>query len=274
MSNKKTLEEIEVLCKKFRKEIIEMLHSKQTGHPGGSLSAVEILSVIYFLESNIDASDINNPNRDRVVLSKGHAAPILYIILSEMGLFDKKELDTFRQLGSILQGHPTFKTPGIDAITGPLGLGISYSAGMALGMKLNNVDSRVYCLLGDGEMQEGVLWETTMSAVKFKQDNLICILDHNGVQLDGQVKDIMSYSNDIVSIFNTFGWKTFDVDGHDVKAVSEVLKEARTVKGQPIFVNAKTVKGEGVSFMENQNAWHGKPIDKESYDKAIQELGG
>lgn len=268
MSNKKTLEEIKHLCKKFRKDIIELLHSKQTGHPGGSLSAVEILSVIYFMKANYD---INDENRDRVILSKGHAAPILYIILSELGFFDKSELDNFRQLGSILQGHPTFKTPGVDAITGPLGLGISFAGGLSLGIKSRNLDSKVYCLLGDGEMQEGIVWETVMSAAKFKQDNLICILDHNGVQLDGLVKDIMP-SSDHVQIFKDFGWQTFSVDGHDISALSDVLDEAISVKGKPIFIDAKTVKGKGISFMENKNIWHGKPIDKDCYEKAIKEL--
>lgn len=266
----KSVSEVRDLCKKFRKDIIELLYEKQTGHPGGSLSAVEILSVLYFMKANYD---IKKEDRDRIILSKGHAAPLLYIILAELGLFDKSELKTFRQLGSILQGHPTFKTPGVEAITGPLGLGLSFAAGISLGLKNKHFDhSKVYCLIGDGELQEGIVWETFMSSAKYKQDNLICILDNNGVQLDGLVHDIMPLENHN-DIFKSFGWHTFDVDGHNIEDLSNVFDEANKVKGKPICINAKTIKGKGLSFMEGQNIWHGKPIDKDSYEKAQRELG-
>ncbi len=273
MQASKNVTELTLLCNRFRKDIISMLHSKQTGHPGGSLSAVEILSTLYFMKMNIDPKNPQMENRDRLILGKGHAAPILYIILAELGFFPKSELENFRQLNSILQGHPTFKVPGVEAVTGPLGMGLSVAAGMAAGLKLNKTDSKVYCVIGDGELQEGIVWETFMSASKFKQDNLICILDRNGVQLDGLVKDIMPIQ-DLDAVLKGFGWEVLNVDGHDITALSSVLDTANSIKGKPVFIIAKTIKGKGVSFMEHQSAWHGKPIDKESYTQAILELGG
>ena len=272
MTNKLDVKSLEQQCKKLRCDLIDMLFSKQTGHPGGSLSAVEILSSLYFSKMNIDGKNPNMVDRDRFILGKGHAAPMLYLILAELGFFPKEELKTFRQLGSILQGHPTMKTPGVEAVTGPLGMGLSVAAGMAAALKMEGFTSKVYCLIGDGELQEGIMWETAMSASKYKQDNLICILDHNGVQLDGMVKDIMPLDS-VSDLFRDFGWEVFSVDGHNLQDLLNLWEKVSSCKGKPIFIDAKTVKGKGISFMENNHGWHGKAIDEESYHKAMSELG-
>ncbi len=265
--------EIEKLCNNFRIDLLKMLHSKQTGHPGGSLSATEIVTTLYSEKLKVDANNPNSHDRDRFVLGKGHAAPILYLNLAEKGFFPKEELKNFRQINSILQGHPTLKTPGVDAVTGPLGLGISAASGMAMGMKLDGSDSYVYCLMGDGEIQEGIVWEAAMGASKYKLDNLICILDNNGVQLDGLTNDIMPMEN-MTARWESFGWKVIEIDGHCVKSISDAIDLAKECKGQPILINAETVKGKGVSFMEHKNIWHGKPISDENLNIALSELQG
>jgi len=265
--------EIERLCNRFRIDLVKMLHSKQTGHPGGSLSANEIVTTLYSEKMDIDVSNPQDPDRDRFVLGKGHAAPILYLNLAEKGFFPKSELRNFRQINSILQGHPTLKTPGVDAVTGPLGLGISAASGMAMGMKLDNSEKYVYCLMGDGEIQEGIVWEAAMGAAKHRLDNLICILDNNGVQLDGLTKDIMPMG-DITAKWESFGWKVIEINGHSIKAISNAIDLAKTLKGQPILINADTVKGKGISFMEHKNIWHGKPIDDNNLEIALKELQG
>ncbi len=263
------------LCKKFRIEIIELLHKIQTGHPGGSLSATEIVTTLYF--EKMKNLDINNPkaaNRDRFILSKGHAAPILYFALAEKGFFNKEELGNLRQLNCHLQGHPCArKTPGIDLSTGPLGLGLSAGLGMALSAKLDNLDYTTYVLMGDGEIQEGIIWEAAMSASKFKVDNLVAFLDYNGVQLDGTTEDIMPMG-DIAAKWASFGWNVIEIDGHNVEEISDAVDKAKSTKGVPSIIIAKTVKGKGVSFMEGKNTWHGSPIGKDHYKQAMAELGG
>ena len=265
---------LEQLCAQFRIDLIETLHQRQTGHPGGSLSVAEILTTLYFEEMNVDPADPQKADRDRLILCKGHAAPMLYRVLAEKGFFPAEEMKTLRCLNSRLQGHPNpLDTPGVDAATGPLGIGLSAALGMALGLKLDNSDARVYAILGDGEINEGIVWEALMAAVKFKADNLCAVLDWNGVQLDGTTEDIMPMG-DIPAKFAAFGWNCIQCDGHDVEQLYDAFEQAKTVKGVPTIVLAKTVKGKGVSFMEGKNGWHGKAVDDESYKQAMAELGG
>lgn len=262
------------LCLQFRKDLINTLYPIQTGHPGGSLSCVEIITTLYFNEMNIDAKDLKNKNRDKFILSKGHAAPILYLVLAELGFFPKEDLKTLRQLNSHLQGHPCLhKTPGIELSTGPLGLGLSASLGMALSSKLDGIDNTTYVLMGDGEIQEGAVWEAAMSASKFKLDNLIAIVDHNGVQLDGTVAQIMP-ENDLAAKWESFGFNVIICDGHSVESFSDAVAKAKSCKNKPSVILATTVKGKGISFMEGKNIWHGKPISKDEYEDAMNQLGG
>lgn len=262
------------ICKKFRLDLIETLHNIQTGHPGGSLSAAEIIITLYFEKMNINPDNPKWEERDKFILGKGHAAPALYWTLAEKGYFPKEDFKSLRQLGSHLQGHPCAnKTPGVELSTGPLGLGLPAGIGMALVDKLNNKESHTYVLMGDGEIQEGIIWEAAMSASKFKVDNIIAILDNNGVQLDGKVEEIMPMG-DIPSKWRSFGWHVIEIDGHCVKAISDAIDEAKNIKDMPTIIIANTVKGKGVSFMEGKNIWHGKPIDNEHYNIAIKELGG
>lgn len=265
---------LEKLCSQFRIDLIETLHQRQTGHPGGSLSVTEILTTLYFEEMNVDPADPQKADRDRLVLCKGHAAPILYRVLAEKGFFPVEEMRTLRCLDSRLQGHPNpLDTPGVDAATGPLGIGLPAALGMALALKLDHSDARVYAILGDGEINEGIVWEALMAAVKFKADNLCAVLDWNGVQLDGVTADVMPMEN-IPARFASFGWNCIECDGHDVEALYDAFEQAKTVKGVPTIVLAHTVKGKGVSFMEGKNGWHGKAIDDDSYRQAMIELGG
>ena len=262
------------LCKKFRKELIECLHAVGSGHPGGSLSATEIITTLYFCELNVNPKNPNDPDRDRFILSKGHAAPMLYLNLAEKGYFDMRELCNLRQLNHMLQGHPCAKTtPGVDLSTGPLGLGVSAAVGMALAGKLDKKGYNVYVLIGDGESQEGIVWEAAMAASKYKLDNLIVILDHNNVQLDGTINEIMPLG-DINAKWESFGWKVIETNGHNIRDISSALKEAKQVKVKPTIIIAETVKGKGISFMEEKNIWHGKPIDDEHFNIAMKELSG
>lgn len=271
---KQKKEELNNLCNKFRKQLIEQLYAIQTGHPGGSLSATEIITTLYFHTMNVSAENVDCCNRDRFILSKGHAAPMLYLALAEKGYFPKEEIKTLRQIDSILQGHPCCSsTPGIELSTGPLGLGLSAGLGMAMGERLSGRDSMVYVLLGDGEIQEGIVWEGAMSAAKFKVDNCIAILDNNGVQLDGKTDEIMPLG-DISGKWRAFGWNVIETDGHDVEAIANALEEAKNTKEKPTLINAKTIKGKGISFMEGENIWHGKPISDEEYKQAMAELRG
>jgi transketolase len=270
---KERREELEGLCLKFRRDLIKLLHSIQTGHPGGSLSSAEIMTTLYWEKLKVSPETAQAANRDRFILGKGHAAPMLYLILAERGFFPKEDLATLRQLDSHLQGHPSAKTtPGVELSTGPLGLGLAAGLGMALGARLEKRDYTTYVLMGDGELQEGIVWEAAMSAAKFKVDNLIAIVDNNGVQLDGTVEEIMPMG-DLKAKWTAFGWNVIETDGHDVGAVSDALDAAKAVKGQPTVIIARTVKGKGVSFMEGKSAWHGKPISKDEYVKAMGELG-
>ena len=267
-------EKLEKLCNQFRIDVLDVLHQRQTGHPGGSLSVCEILTTLYFEEMDVDPKDPQKADRDRLVLCKGHAAPMLYRVLAEKGFFPVEEMKTLRCLNSRLQGHPNpLDTPGVDAATGPLGIGISAALGMALGLKLDDSKARVYAIMGDGEINEGIVWEALMAAVKFKADNLCAVLDWNGVQLDGTTEEIMPMG-DIPAKFKAFGWHVIECDGHDVSALYDAFEEAKTVKGVPTIVLAHTVKGKGVSFMEGKSGWHGKAIDDESFAIAMKELGG
>lgn len=262
------------LCKKFRKELIECLHVIGSGHPGGSLSATEIITTLYFHELNVNPKNPNDPDRDRFILSKGHAAPMLYLNLAEKGYFDKSELSNLRQMNHMLQGHPCAKTtPGVDLSTGPLGLGISAAVGMALAGKLDKKKYNVYVLIGDGETQEGIIWEAAMAASKYKLDNLIVMLDHNKVQLDGTIDEIMPLG-DIKTKWESFGWKVIETNGHNIRDISSALEEAKRIKVKPTIIIAETVKGKGISFMEGKNIWHGKPIDDEHFNIAMKELSG
>lgn len=266
---------LENMCKKFRLDLIKLIHSIQTGHPGGSLSAVEIITTLYFDKmNNLDPRNPKAANRDRFILSKGHAAPILYLGLAEKGFFPAADLPTLRQLGSYLQGHPcASKTPGVDLSTGPLGLGLSAGIGQALAAKLDGYDNTTYVLMGDGEMQEGIVWEAAMSGSKFKVDNLIAFIDYNGVQLDGTTDEIMPMG-DMAKKWESFGWHVIKINGHNVSEISDAIDTAKTVKEKPSIIIAKTVKGKGVSFMEGKNVWHGSPIGEDDYKQALLELGG
>lgn len=260
-------------CRSYRKDLIDLLHKTQTGHPGGSLSCVELLTVLYYEKLKVDPKDAKNPKRDMFVLSKGHAAPILYIVLADLGFFEKSTLPTLRQLGSHLQGHPcALKTNGVDLSTGPLGLGVSAGVGMASISKLERSPEYTYVLTGDGELQEGMVWEALMSASKYKLDNLIIIVDYNRVQLDGTTDEVMPLLN-LNDKFLSFGCNVFEVDGHDVRQIYDVLDKAKASKGKPSCILAKTVKGKGVGFMEGKNIWHGKPIGVDDYKNALCELG-
>ena len=256
----------------IRKGIVTALHSAKAGHPGGSLSATEIFTYLYFEEMNVDPKDPKKADRDRFVLSKGHTAPGLYSTLAQKGFFPKEDLVTLRHTGSYLQGHPDMKhIPGVDMSSGSLGQGISAAAGMAIAGKLDNADYRVYTLLGDGEIQEGQVWEASMLAAHRKLDNLVVIVDNNNLQIDGEITEVNS-PYPIDKKFEAFNFHVINIDGNDFDQIDAAFKEAKTVKGQPTAIIAKTVKGKGVSFMENQVGWHGKAPNDEEYKIAMEEL--
>ena len=258
----------------IRKDIVSMICKSKSGHPGGSLSAVEILTALYFDQMNIDPTNPKMEDRDRFVLSKGHAAPALYATLSERGYFDKEELNHLRQIGSMLQGHPDMKKiPGVEMSTGSLGQGFSVACGMAMAAKLDNAPWNVYALLGDGEVQEGIIWEAAMSAAHSKLDNMIAFLDYNGLQIDGDVESVMNI-NPIEDKFKTFGWNVITIDGHDFDQIFAALDMAKDTVDKPTMIIAKTIKGKGVSFMENQASWHGSAPSEEQLQQALSELGG
>jgi len=256
----------------IRRDIITMLGEAGSGHPGGSLSAADILSCLYFWEMQIDPQNPRKTERDRFVLSKGHAAPVLYAALAEKGFFPTEELARLRKLGSPLQGHPDMrKVPGVEASTGSLGQGLSWAVGMALAGKLDRQSYRVYALLGDGELEEGLVWEALMAAHHYRLDNLVAFVDHNGLQIDGPVADVMS-PEPVADKFRAFGWETLEIDGHDHRQIMEALIKARTVQGRPTAIIAATVKGKGCSFMENRVEWHGTAPSKEQTAQALAEL--
>ena len=255
-----------------RKDIITAVHSAKSGHPGGSLSAADILTYLYFEEMNIDPEKPGMPERDRFVLSKGHAAPALYSVLAERGYFDRELLKTLRHTGSILQGHPDMKhIPGVDMSAGSLGQGLSAACGMVLAGKLGNAAYRVYAMLGDGELQEGQIWEAAMFAGHRRLDNLTVIVDNNGLQIDGNITDVCS-PYPIDKKFEAFNFNVININGHDFDEIREAFAAAENCKGMPTAIIAHTIKGRGVSFMEGQASWHGKAPDDEQYAKAISEL--
>lgn len=260
-------------ARQIRRNIIKMLGQAGSGHTGGSLSASDIVACLYFWEMNIDPAQPQWRKRDRFVLSKGHAAPVLYAVLAEKGFFPVDNLEQLRKLGSPLQGHPDMlKVPGVEASTGSLGQGISWAVGMALAGKLDKESYRVYTLLGDGEIEEGMVWEAAMAAAHYKLDNLMAFVDHNGLQIDGRVEEVMS-PLPIPDKFKAFGWEVVEIDGHDHKQIMEALNYARTVSGRPTAVVAHTIKGKGCSFMEDQVDWHGVAPKPDEVEKALAELG-
>ncbi|MFW3146481.1 MAG: transketolase [Thermoplasmatota archaeon] len=269
-----SLPELKYLAQEARRWIVRMTHEAGSGHPGGSLSSVEILTSLYFRVMRHDPENPLWEDRDRFVLSKGHGAPVLYTMLAMSGYFDKEELLTLRKLGSRLQGHPSMnKTPGIDMSTGSLGQGLSIAIGMALGGRLDRRDYRVFCLLGDGEIQEGQVWEAAMAATHYKVDNLCAVLDRNQLQIDGPTEKIMSIEP-VFPKFKAFGWHVIEVNGHDFKELLRAFREAETYKGKPTIIIANTIKGKGVSFMEGSLKFHGKSPTKEELEQALSELGG
>lgn len=275
MKKKLSQEELERIANEIRKDIIEQLYHAGSGHPGGSLSAADLLAVLYFDKMNIDPQNPNDPDRDRFVLSKGHAAPVLYAALAERGYFPKEDLKTLRKINSYLQGHPDMKhTPGVDMSSGSLGQGISAAVGMALAGKIDDKDYTVYTLLGDGEAEEGQVWEAAMFAGNNELDNLIVFIDHNGLQIDGPIEEVNS-PNPLDAKFDAFKFETQIVeDGNDIGQISKAIEQAQNVKGRPSAIILETVKGKGVSFMEDQVGWHGKAPNKEEYELAMKELEG
>lgn len=256
----------------IRKSIVEMVYHSQSGHPGGSLSIVDILNYLYFEEMNVDPGTAKDPHRDRFVLSKGHAAPVLYATLAERGYFDKSLLPTLRKLESPLQGHPDSKrTPGVDVSTGSLGQGISNAVGLAIGAKLDDAATRVYTILGDGELQEGLVWEAVMAAAHYQLDNLVVIIDNNGLQIDGKNEDVINLGS-ISDKFKSFDFNVIEIDGHDYEQIASAFETAKVTKGAPTAIVAKTIKGRGVSFMENQAGWHGIAPSAKQLAAALEEL--
>ena len=271
MNNEK-ITELKKIATDIRLGAVEAVYSGKSGHPGGALSAADVLACLYFSELNIDPKNPRDPNRDRFVLSKGHSCPALYTAMALRGYFDISELKNFRKLGSLTQGHPDMKTmPGIDMSAGSLGQGFSTACGMALAGKVDGKSYRTYAMVGDGESQEGQDWEAIMFAAHYKLDNLCLIIDNNGLQIDGFVKDVMNVMP-YESKLEAFGWNVISIDGHSVEEILNAFEQAKSVKGKPSAIIAKTVKGKGVSFMENQAGWHGKAPNEEQYNQAKAEL--
>ena len=271
--NSNSKKELAITACKVRMGVIEGTHCAKSGHPGGSLSVTDILTYLYFQEMKTDPQNPAWQERDRLVLSKGHTAPALYAVLAQKGFFPVEELKTLRKIGSRLQGHPDMKKiPGVDMSSGSLGQGISAACGMAKDAKLTGGEWRVYTVLGDGEIQEGQVWEAAMFASHYQLDNLCVLVDNNGLQIDGNIKDVMS-PYPIDEKFKAFGFHVINIDGHDFDQIEAALNEARSVKGQPTAIIAKTVKGKGVSCVENQASWHGSAPNDEQYQQAMEELG-
>lgn len=266
------IQELEKKARKVREDIIEEVYSAKSGHPGGSLSIADILTVLYFREMNINPENPSWEDRDRFVLSKGHCSPALYSCLANRGFFPVEDLKTFRNINSYLQGHPDKnKVPGVDMTTGSLGQGLSVANGMAIAGKMDQKDYRVYCVLGDGELEEGQIWEAAMAANKYKLDHLCVIVDNNNLQIDGTIEEVMS-SYPIDDKFRSFGFQVINIDGHDIEEIIKAFEVAKNVKGKPTCIIAKTIKGKGVTFMENQAGWHGKAPNEEQYNQAITEM--
>lgn len=266
------IKELEKLANEIRIQIINQVYNANSGHPGGSLSSTDILTVLYFNQMNINEKEPQSPLRDRFVLSKGHCVPALYATLAKRGFIKEEELTKFRKIDGLLQGHPDKnKVPGIDMSTGSLGQGLSVANGMAISSKMNHEGYRVYCLLGDGEIEEGQVWEATMTASKYKLDNLCVVVDSNNLQIDGTVEEVKGLDN-IEGKFKNFGFNTIVVNGHDMQQLIDSFETAKLTKGKPTAIIAKTVKGKGISFMEGKAEWHGKAPNKEQYEQAIKEL--
>ncbi|MCT4564631.1 MAG: transketolase [Maledivibacter sp.] len=267
-------QELEKIATQIRKDIVEMTNAAGSGHPGGSLSAADILAVLYFEKMNIDPKNPKLENRDKFILSKGHAAPVLYSTLARRGYFSTDELLNLRKMGSMLQGHPDMKgIPGVEMSTGSLGQGFSTSVGMALASKLDKKDNRIYALLGDGEINEGLVWEAAMASAHYKLNNLTAILDYNGLQIDGKNEDVMG-TKPIDEKWRSFGWNVIEIDGHNFEEIINAFDEAEKNVEKPTMIIAKTIKGKGVSFMENEASWHGTAPKDEDKEKALKELGG
>lgn len=265
--------QLEIAATKVRMGIIEGVHAAKAGHPGGSLSIADTLTYIYLHRMNVNPEQPDMPERDRLVLSKGHTAPALYAVLAERGFFPAEELKTLRKIGSRLQGHPSMgKLPGIDMSTGSLGQGISTACGMALSGKLSDDFYKVYAILGDGEIEEGQVWEAAMFAAHYKLDNLVAVVDNNGLQIDGRIADVMS-PYPIDEKFKAFGWNVVCIDGHDFDQIEKAFDEAERTIGKPTVIIQKSIKGKGVSFMEDNVGWHGKAPNDEEYALAMKELG-
>ena len=266
------IEELKNISKTIRKDIIEEVYSANSGHPGGALSIADIITALYFNEMNIDPKNPKDENRDRLILSKGHASAALYAALAEKGYFPKEDLKTFRNINSYLQGHPDMKhIPGVDMSTGSLGQGLSAANGMAMMFKLDKNPARVYCICGDGEIEEGQIWEAAMSSSKYKLDNLCLIIDNNNLQIDGTIEEVMS-SYPIDDKFKSFGFNVITINGHDFSQILQAFEEAKNCKDKPTAIIAKTIKGKGITFMENQVGWHGKAPSQQEYEQAIKEL--
>ena len=265
------IKELKDQARQIRRLIIKMLSLAGSGHPGGSLSSTDIVTCLYFSVMRHNPKNPQWPQRDRFHLSKGHCCPLWYAALAESGYFPEEELWTLRNLGSNLQGHPDWRTPGVDVASGSLGQGLSVAIGMALAARLDQATFRIYCLLGDGEIQEGQVWEAAMAAAHFRCDNLCAILDYNGYQIDGKVKDIMNVEP-LTEKWQAFGWHTINIDGHNIAEILDAFEQAKAIKGKPAIIIAKTIKGKGVSFMENVVDFHGRPPTEEEAKKALEEL--
>ncbi|MGD9154775.1 MAG: transketolase [Bacillota bacterium] len=272
--DKAKLQMLQEKARDLRIEAIKMIYTAKSGHPGGSLSIADIVAVLYFDEMRVDPQNPDWEDRDRFILSKGHTCPIWYAVLAEKGFFPKEELATLRKLGGKLQGHPDMKkVPGIDMTTGSLGNGLGIGVGMAKAAKIDRKNYRVYVVVGDGEVQEGAIWEAAMSAAHYKLDNLVVIVDKNNLQVDGFVSDIMAI-DPIDAKFKAFGFAVLTIDGHDIEQIGEAFAKARQTKGKSTCIIANTVKGKGVSYMENVCSWHGTAPNDEQFEIAMQELGG
>lgn len=270
--DEKLVRELEIAATKVRIGIIEGVHSAKAGHPGGSLSAADLLTYLYTHRMNVDPKNTLDPKRDRLVLSKGHAAPVLYSVLALRGFFPMEEMKTLRKIDSRLQGHPVLnKIPGVDMTTGSLGQGISAACGMALSGKISCDHYKVYAVLGDGEIQEGEVWEAAMFAAHYQLDNLVAVVDNNNLQIDGKITEVMS-PYPIDEKFKAFGWHVININAHDFSEMEKAFNEAETVTGKPTMIVMKSTKGKGVSFMEDQVGWHGKAPNDEEYKIAIDEL--
>jgi transketolase len=264
--------QLEVTACKVRMGVIEATYNAKSGHPGGSLSIADLLTYLYYVKMNVDVKNPDMHERDRLVLSKGHCAPALYSVLAQKGFFDESELKKLRHIGSMLQGHPDMKgTPGVDMTTGSLGQGISAACGMALSGKISNEDYKVYAILGDGELEEGQVWEAAMFAAHYNLDNLIAIIDNNGLQIDGKVTEVCS-PEPITDKFESFGWYVITMDAHNFDDIERAFDEVEKISGKPVAIVQKSIKGKGVSFMENQVSWHGQAPNEEQYKQAMLEL--